>query len=163
MTTPFSAARTPVIVLPTVYGTWRQDVHTALMTMLADFRAAALTQGIVHATWHALPDSLTGESPFTYIGSITESVKHDMDLRTTDFNGTLGYVDWITDRQQLDDRINQFADLMRDLFTYNARCLDPGMLEQTSAADAPPELRQGMVVLGHFEIGWHFNVQEGYR
>ena len=163
MTTPFSTPRTPVIVTPTVYGTWRQDVHNALMAMLTQFRADAITKGIIHAQWHALPDSLTGDSPFTYIGEIEETVKHDMGLRTTDFLGTLGYVDQITDRQQLDDRINQFADLMRDLFTYNARLLDPGMLEQTAFHSGPAELRQGEVVLGHAVIGWHFNVQEGYR
>ena len=160
----FTTFRTPAVTLPTVYGTWRQDVHAALMAMLDAFRAAAPTQGIIHMDYHTLPDSLAGDNPFTYIGDFTEDVNFSNQVRTTTFTGTLGYVESVgPDRQALDDHINAFMDLMRDLFTLNICVLPPGILAITSGDKGPREIRQGELVYGHAEIAWEFVVQEGYR
>ena len=163
MTSPFTTLRTPAVVVPATYGTWRQDLHAALMAMLDAFRATANTQGIIHADHHTLPDSLTGESPYTYIGDFQATEQFSSQVRTTTFTGTIGYVDWLTNRDQLDDRINAFMDLMRDLFTLNINVLAPGILAIDSEDKGPKELRQDQVVMGHAEIAWSFVVQEGYR
>ena len=164
MTSPFTTLRTPTVTLPSSYGTWRQDVHAALLAMLDAFRAAASTSGIVHMNYHALPDSISGDMPFTYIGEFgAPKVEFSNQVRTTTFSGTLGYVDSIERRDALDDRINEFIDLMRDLFTLNINILPPGILAITSEETGPKELRQGQLVYGHAEIGWSFVVQEGYR
>ena len=159
----FDPLHTTTVTLPTVYGSWRQSVHQALMDMLTAFRAAAVTKGVVHAAYHTLPDNLTGESPFTYIGDFEETIDLGAWIRTTTFSGTIGYVDWMDDRNVLDDHINQFGDLMRDLFTVNYNVCPPGILSITDFDKGAKELSQGVIAYGHAEFRWEFTVQEGYR
>jgi hypothetical protein len=163
MTTPFTPFRTPTIVTPTQYGTWRQDVHNTILAMLATFQAASATQGYILQVFHALPDSITASLPFVYIADFTETITHDGQTRTTLFEGSIAYVDLMTDREQVDDRINAFFDLMRDLFTYNYNILPPGIFAEVDADRGPKEIRQGLIVDAHAELRWTFSVQEGYR
>jgi hypothetical protein len=133
------------------------------MAMLAAFRAAAGTQGFIHRTESQLPDNLTGEIPFTYIGDVNETEEHSNQVRTLTFKGELGYVDSIENRDQSNDRTNFFADYMRDLFTLNYNVLPPGILSQDDYQDPPAEISQGNVTMAHAMIRWTFTVQEGYR
>ena len=155
-------------VLPTSYQTNRQNVHALLIAIADAWIAYCQTnlatmfhnQGVVRVAWHHLPEDLSGEGPFVYIGDIRERVTHDQQTRLTVFSGTLGYVDVLADPFETDDRVNAFSDYMRDIFTANARQLDPGMFQQTGASDAP-DVREGPYPFAHFVVDWTFTVQEG--
>lgn len=156
-------------VLPSQHQTNRKDVHDLLISMadawITYCRANHVAEGAVRAAWHHLPEDLTGEGPFTYIGDISEAVSHDQGLRLTVFTGTVGYVDVLTDPMETDDRVNAFSDYMRDIFTANARTCEVGtgrssMFQQIGARDAS-DLHEGPAPFAHFVVDWTFTVQEG--
>jgi hypothetical protein len=159
---------TGTAVIPTTFQTDRQDIH-ALVIAIADgwityCQTNAIAEGIVRARWHVLPETLDGEGPFVYLSEITERITHDMQTRTTVFEGGVGYVDTYGDPEEVDDRINAFSDYMRDVFTYNAQTMDSGhgVFEEYEAADANP-LHEGPYPYPHFMIRWRYVVQGGYR
>jgi hypothetical protein len=159
--------------IPATFQCDRQDVH-ALVVSIADqwivycranFTGTAL--GIVRARWHTLPETLDGDGPFVYVSEIKEQIVHDYGTRTTTFEGGIGYVDVLNEREETDDRINAFSDYMRDVFTANARTIEAatgrsGMFEQYEGSDENP-LQEGPYPFAHFMIRWRYVVQGGYR
>jgi hypothetical protein len=150
-------------VLPPTYTpqTNRVDLHDALETLVdAYIAAASYTLG---RQWQSsLPDSFTGEGPLIVLGDITETIRHDAQLRHTVFAGSLFYVDFITDRQETGARIDAWSDYMRDLFTYNMSLVDPAqVLVQVGFAEG--EFTQGSLVFAAPSVIWEYRVQEGYR
>jgi hypothetical protein len=157
---------TGTAVIPSSFTTNRQDVH-ALVIAIADAwityaLANGIVKGLVRKRWHTLPEDLSGEGPAVYLSEITERITHDMQTRTTVFEGAVAYFDVLSDPQETDDRVNAFADYMRDTFTANAQTLPYGMFEQYQAGEEPP-LHEGTTPFAHFVIRWRFTVQGGYR
>ena len=164
---------TIIAVLPSVYQRDRQDVHELVIAIadawIAYCRAnmTGTAAGIVRARWHTLPQDLSGDGPFVYVSDIAEHITHDMQTRTTVFEGGLGYVDVLAEPEETDDRINAFSDFMRDIFTANVRTIEAqtsrsGMFEQYEASDVPP-IHEGAYPFAHFLLRWRYVVQGGYR
>jgi hypothetical protein len=163
-------------VIPSSFQTDRQDVHALLIAIADAWISYAETNGIVHGLvrkrWHTLPEDLSDEGPFVYITEISERIVHDYGTRTTTFEGGLAYVDVLSDPEQTDDRVNSFADYMRDVFTANVETIAAyfgalgiprsGMFEEISAQDEPP-LHEGPYPFAHFVVRWRYVVQGGYR
>lgn len=147
----------PTITPPTNTQTNRQDLNDLLAALIAAFIAAHPT--VTRKFWSEVPASLTGEVPFVYTGPINEQIAHDSGTRGTLFTGELGYVDR-GDPQEVNTRINTFADFMRDWFTANSRALPAGTFEQTAFIDGG-ELTQGNAVTANPKIAFRFFVQEG--
>lgn len=150
-------------VLPPTYTpqTNRADLVAALNVLVDAYITAAGFQ--LGRQWQsALPDGFAGEGPLIVLGDITESIRHDAQLRQTIFSGSLFYVDFITDRTQTSDRVDAWADYMRDLFTYNMSLVDPkAVLVQVGFSEA--EFTQGSLVFAAPSVQWEYRVQEGYR
>lgn len=150
-------------VLPPTYTPQRdrQDLVAAMEALVDAYIAQAGFQ--LGRQWQsALPDSFTGEGPLIVLGDITETIRHDAQLRHTLFAGSLFYVDFITDRTQTGERIDQWADYMRDLFTYNASLVNPAQV-LTQVGFAEGEFTQGSLVFAAPSVAWEYRVQEGYR
>lgn len=144
-------------VTPTDFQTDRADLNAALDILFDNFMA--YVPGIVRKHWSELPASLTGEGPFVYLGDIRENISHDMQTRGTYFLGEIGYVDVLVDSQETNDRINVFADYMREWFTVNARIMPRGILQQTGLTEG--ELSQGVLRFANPRIQYQFWVGEG--
>lgn len=149
---------TATIVVPTSFSTRRRDLHDAVLAMLEAFTTAYPTY--VRINHHNLPTLRTGEGPFVYISGITETLIHDTGTRVTLFRGSFAYVDTLTDPDDTDDRVNLWADYMRDLCTANARMLPPGIFVQTGLREI--ELPEGgPAPLANVVLEWEFTIQEG--
>lgn len=146
------------VVIPATWTTDRAELNVAIIAIVDAFIAAV--PNIVRKSWNALPETLTGEGPFVYIGPITEITRHDQGTRITEFAGQLGYVDVLSNPQETADRVAVFADYMRDLFTANYGILGQGVLEQTSFLDEA-ELSQGALRFAAPALSWKFTVQRG--
>lgn len=146
------------VVIPSSYQTNRQDLGDALEAIIDAF-IASNSYAIVRKFWHELPATLMGEGPFVAMGDVTETIRHTEGLRITVFTGSLWYVDWLTDPQEYDSRVNVFADQMRDLFTANPSITNRGLLEQTGFQVG--ELQQGSTRFGAPQLLYTYTVQEG--
>ena len=156
----------PVVVMPTLSQTDRQDIHSGVLAMLNLFTATYATDprfgvgGIQRVNYHALPRLRTGEGPFVYLSDITETVHHDSGTRTTTFKGSFGYVDTLVNPEDTDDRVNAWADFMRDVCTVNARMLPVGIFQEVGLHEAEmPE--GGPADLTNVLLEWEFVIQEG--
>lgn len=150
-------------VLPPTYtpNTNRQDLMAALAALVDAYIAQASYQ-LGRQFQSALPDTFTGEGPLIVVGDVTEVIAHDAQIRRTVFSGSLFYVDFITDRAQVADRVDAWSDYMRDLFTYNASLVAPQhVLVQLSFTEA--EFTQGQLVFAAPSLQFEYRVQEGYR
>lgn len=147
---------TPII--PASYQQDRKDLQDALLALIDAF-IASTSFAIVRKFWSELPNTLTGEGPFVALGDITETITHDISLRTTVYTGALWYVDWLTDPSEYNDRVAVFADHMRDLFTANPTITGRGLLQQVGFQES--ELRQGVMNFGAPQVLFTYNVQEG--
>lgn len=147
---------TPVI--PSTWSTGRVDLNEALVAILEAFRTAQPT--IIRKVWSSAPPNLAGERPFVYVGDITEEVRNDSGLRMTDYTGSVGYVDIMSDNSEAGDRAMVFFDYMRDLFSANARGISTGELTQTGAREE--ELAQGPLRFYHGVITYRYTLQEGF-
>jgi len=154
---------TPVI--PSSYQTNRVDLMEALAAIVDAF-IVSQSYAIGRQFQSALPASLSEEGPLIVIGDVQESITHaegqgsqGSGLRTTVFSGDLFYVDWVTDRAEAADRVDVWADHMRDLFTVNARTLPNGVLEQRGLQEG--ELNQGSLVFTAPSIQFTYTVLEG--
>ena len=157
----------PIIPI-TQWETYRLDLNTALLEMIAAFQA--VVPNVVRKAWSEIPASLTGEGPFIYLGDINEQISHSgadqaapvaNSLRRTVFSGTVGYVDVAADNQEANDRANTFADYMRELFTANARILGPGILVQTDLQDGSPISQGQLTGFMHLVVVWQYVVLDG--
>jgi hypothetical protein len=146
------------VIIPSSYQSNRQDLNDALQALIDAF-IASTSFAIVRKFWSELPNTLTGEGPFVALGDITETITHDISLRTTVFTGSLWYVDWLTDPVEYNQRVAVFADHMRDLFTANPTITGRGLLQQVGFQEG--ELRQGTMVFGAPQLLFTYNVQEG--
>lgn len=147
----------PTVVLAADAQTWRADIRTGVLAMLAAFQAAHPT--VIRVHWANLPQSITAEGPFVYLAPIHEHVTHDMGTRTTVFEGAFGFVDVLVDPMETSDRVSVFADFMRDLCTANVRMLPFGMFEQTGFSES--ELGEGGTQMTNNLATWHFTIMEG--
>lgn len=150
----------PTITIPTVENiqSWRRDLHDGVLAMLEAFTAAY--PDYVRCSHHALPLGRLGEGPYVYIADIRESIEHTEGLRITTFAGAFGYVDTLVDPEETDDRVNLWADYMRDVCTANVRMLPPGVFAQTGLHEE--ELPEGSLApQTNVVIEWRFTVQEG--
>lgn len=145
-------------IIPSSYTTDRQDLNEALQALIDAF-IASTSFAIVRKFWSELPSTLTGEGPFVALGDITETITHDISLRTTVYTGSLWYIDWLTDPVEYNERVAIFADHMRDLFTANPTITGRGLLQQVGFQEG--ELRQGTMVFGAPQLLFTYNVQEG--
>jgi len=149
---------TPVIPVPPNTQTNRQNLDAALAALIDAFIVSE--SYAVGRVWKsAMPANLTGEGPLIVMGDVTEAISHDWQTRTTTFTGDLFYVDWVTDPDELNDRVNRWADKMRDLFTANAELLIVGVLQQTGFQEG--ELNQGGLVFAAPSIQFTYVIQEG--
>ena len=152
--------------IPSSFTTNRQDVHALVIAIADAWIAYALANGIVKGLvrkrWHTLPEDLSGEGPAVYVTDIFERITHDQQTRTTVFEGGVAYFDVRSEPQETDDRINAFADYMRDIFTANVQTLGYGIFEEYQAGDEPT-LHEGTTPFAHFMVRWRFTVLGGYR
>ncbi len=97
-----------------------------------------------------------------YVGRIVEqSTEDDRAIRQTVFSGVIGYCDTLADPRETSDRVNVFADFMRELFTFNARMLPQGVFYIDGIDDAP-EVKQGVnVYQTDVQLSWRFVVLRG--
>lgn len=146
------------VVIPDDYQSDRQQLNDALEAIINAY-IASNSYAVVRKFWSELPPSLTGEGPFVVLGDITETIKHDISLRTTVYSGTIVYIDWLTAPEEYNTRVNTFADQMRDLFTANPTITGRGLLEQVGFAEA--ELTQGTLRFGAPQLSYTYTVQEG--
>lgn len=150
-----------VPVIPASYQTNRQDLNDALEAIVNAFIVSE-SYAIGRKFQSEMPDTLTAEGPLIVLGDITEAIQHTMQLRITTFTGTLIYVDWMTDRQEYNTRVNRFADHMRDLFTYNRSTVNPdAVLQQTGFEEG--EMQLGNMVFGVPSVTYTYVIQEGYQ
>lgn len=149
---------TPVI--PSSYRTDRQDLHDAIEALIDAFiLSRSYTVGRV---WLGeMPDNYMAEGPMIVLGDITETTVHDIQSRTTTFTCALYWIDVLSDREEFGNRVDAFADYMRDLFTYNSRLVDPaaGELYQTGFTDG--EQTQGVFSFGAPRLDFIYRVQVG--
>jgi len=150
--TPFS------VVIPSSYQEDREQLNQALLAILDAF-IASTSFTIIRKAWSELPAMLQGEGPFVALGDITETITHDISLRTTVYSGSIWYIDWLTDREEYNTRVNVFADHMRDLFTANPTITGRGLLQQVGFQEG--ELQQGQAVFGAPQLTFTYTVQEG--
>lgn len=146
------------VVIPSSYQSNRQELDDALEAIIDAF-IASNSYAIVRKFWHELPRTLTGEGPFVAVLDVNETITHTEGLRITLFTGSLVYVDWLTDPQELNTRINTFADQMRDLFTANPTITNRGLLQQVGFRVG--EMSQGNLRFAAPELMFTYNVQEG--
>lgn len=150
---------TPVI--PASYQTDRQDLNDAMEAIINAFIVSE-SYAIGRKYASELPDLVTAEGPLIILGDITEAIEHTIQLRITKFTGSLQYLDWITARGEYNTRVNRFADHMRDLFTYNARTVNPDAeLYQTGFTEGT--LVVGNMTFGVPQVDFTYDIQEGYR
>ncbi len=147
---------TPVI--PSSWQTDRADLNDALVSLIEAFRTN-VSMTVVRKMFSELPNTLTGEHPFVYIGDITEDIHHDASTRSTVYHGTIGFVDTLVNPIETNDRVNVFADYMRDLFTANAALVGQGVLEQTAFAEG--EITQGTIRRTNAILTFTWSVLEG--
>lgn len=148
-------------VIPSSYQSDRQDLMGALQAIVDAF-IVSQSYAIGRQYQSALPDLMSAEGPLIVVGEVQETVKHDWQTRITTFQGTLFYVDFITDRQQVADRVDVWADHMRDLFTYNAKTVNPNaVLEQYGLQEG--ELTVGSLIYTAPSILFTYTVQGGYQ
>jgi len=147
-----------VPIIPASYQQDRQDLQDALAALIDAF-IASTSFAIIRKFWSELPNTLTGEGPFVALGDITETITHDISLRTTVYTGAIWYVDWLTDPSEYNTRVAVFADHMRDLFTANPTITGRGLLQQVGFQES--ELRQGVMNFGAPQVLYTYNVQEG--
>lgn len=148
----------PIIPTAPYTQTNRQNLSAALVELVDAFIVSeTYTCGRVVKV--AMPSSLIGEGPMIVIGTITEQVTHDDQTRTTLFSGELFYVDWVTEPEELNARVDRWADKMRDLFTANPSLLTIGILQQQSFQEG--ELNQGNLVFAAPSIQWTYSIMEG--
>lgn len=146
------------IVIPSSYQEDRQQLNEAIGALIDAFIVSQdYAIGRVFAS--ELPASLTGEGPLIVLGDITETIKHDISLRTTVWTGAIWYVDWLTDPSETNTRVSIFADHMRDLFTANPTITGRGLLEQVGFQEG--ELQQGTLVFTAPQLLFTYTVQEG--
>lgn len=117
---------------PTVASTERQDTYDALAAILDAFIAAQPT--ILRKQHLTFPRTMAGEAPFIYL-SINESILHDWQTRITVFSGWIGYVDTVADPDEAQDRVNAFADYMREWLTANPRIIPNKEFRQVGFED----------------------------
>lgn len=146
------------VVIPSSYTTDRQELNDALEAIIDAF-IASTSFAIIRKFWSELPNTLTGEGPFVAIGDIVETIRHTEGLRITLYTGSLWYVDWISDPVEYNERVNVYADHMRDLFTANPTITSRGLLQQVGFQEG--ELRQGTMTFGAPQLLFTYNVQEG--
>ena len=154
------------VVTPANLSPSRQALNDALAAIMAAFITANPT--VVRRYWSELPASLNGEASFVYQGPINETITHDGGLRSTLFTGSLGYVDFISDPEETNTRINTFADFMREWFTANYHILVStstgpyyGVLQETALIDGPTELVQANTRMTDVRLEFTFNPLEG--
>lgn len=146
------------VVIPSSYQEDRQQLNEAIGALIDAFIVSQdYAIGRVFAS--ELPASLTGEGPLIVLGDITETIKHDISLRTTVWTGAIWYVDWLTDPSETNNRVSIFADHMRDLFTANPTITGRGLLEQVGFQEG--ELQQGQLVFTAPQLLFAYTVQEG--
>lgn len=145
-------------ILPTSYQEDRVELIEAVQALIDAF-IAQQSYAIGRIFLSELPASLTGEGPMIVLGDITETIKHDISLRTTVFTGAIWYVDWLTDPSETNTRVSVFADHMRDLFTANPTITGRGLLEQVGFQEG--ELQQGQLVFTAPQLLFTYTVQEG--
>lgn len=169
MSDPFvGPTMTPTPVLPSQWQTDAQDVHNAILDILTTFTAAY--PGYIRQVRHALPQSITAEGPFLYLGRIREALAYSggdstigYGLVQTRFEGEIGYVDVLVDPEETDARILVVRDALRQLFVVNARVLPAGIFQMTTMDDGP-ELQAGTNVrLTNVLFGWQFVILRGDR
>lgn len=119
-------------VTPTNTSTERQDVYSAVTAIIDAFIAAQPT--ILRKHHLTFPRTIAGEVPFVYL-SINESVLHDWQTRITTFDGFIGYVDTNADPQETQQRVNAFADGLREWLTANARIIPDKEFRQVGFED----------------------------
>ena len=146
------------VVIPSDWTSARQDLNSALEAIITAFITYS-SYAVVRKFWSELPQSVTGEGPAAILSEVQETVTHDSGTRATLFEGRLVYVDFITDPIEVNNRINIFADRMRDLFTANASILAPYLLEQTGFQEG--EMEQGMVRVQSPYVTFRLAVLEG--
>jgi len=149
---------TPVI--PPSYQTDRQDLNDA-MAALIDAFIASESYAIGRMFLTEVPDGYMGEGPLIVLGDIVETIEHTMQIRITTFTCSMFYIDLITDRAEVNTRINTFADRMRDLLTYNPQITGKGELHQTGFSE--DERTQGRFVFAAPHVDFEYVVQEGYQ
>ncbi len=154
---------TYVPVIPTEYQQDRQDLHDVIGAMVDAFIVSENGQvGRRYAS--EFPAGLQGELPLVVLGDIEEAIQHTTQLRITRFTGTLWYIDTFPERGAYSDRVNRFADRMRDLFTANGHIVlaDGLEAEMHQVTFQEGELRQGNVVFGAPGLQFVMTVQRGY-
>lgn len=155
---------TYVPVIPTEYQRDRQDLHDVISAIVDAFILSENGQ-VGRAYASSMPASLQGELPIIILGDIEENTIHTTQLRITTFTGTLWYVDRFPERGAYSDRVNVWADRMRDLFTANGHItLDDGLemeMHQTTLQEG--ELVQGNVTFGAPGLQFVGTVQRGYN
>lgn len=146
------------VVVPSSYTTDRQDLNDALGAII-DAYIASNSYAIVKKFWSEMPATLTGDGAMVVLGDITEVVTHDISLRTTIYTGSVYFIDWLTEPEVYNARVNTFADQMRDLFTANPTITGRGLLQQVGFQEG--ELRQGTATFGAPQLLFSYTVQEG--
>lgn len=107
-------------ITPSLLSTERQDCYDAIAAILDAFIAAQPT--VLRKQHLTFPRTMAGEAPFVYL-SINETIAHDWQTRITVFTGFIGYVDTAADPDEAQDRVNAFADYMREWLTVNSRII----------------------------------------
>lgn len=150
---------TPSVHLPPQWQTDRQDLQAACLAMLNLFVGSYADY--IRAVYTERPLTTVGEGPFVYVGKIVEVTLQDQGIRQTSFHGVFGYVDVLVEPRETSDRVNVFADFMRELLTYNARMLAPGIFYVDGLDDAP-EVKQGISIWQtDVQLTWHWVIQRG--
>jgi hypothetical protein len=146
-------------VLPTSYQSDRQDLNDALEAIVDAFiQQQSYTIGRKFLS--EVPDSFTGEGPLIVLGDITETHTFTDQTHARVFAGAVYYIDWITDREAYNNRVNAFADHMSDLFEVNRSTVNgAAVLAQVSFQEG--ELRQGQLIFGAPQLLYEYRVRRG--
>ncbi len=147
-------------VIPPSYRTDRADLRAAIGAMVDAFIQSESYQ-IGRMFLSEMPDNFMAEGPLIVISDIGEEVVHDIQTRTSTFRGSLYWIDVFPDHDEYARRVDIFADHMRDLFTYNARLVDPAAGELYQAAFSEEERSQGPFTFGTPHVDFVYRVQVG--
>ncbi len=146
-------------ILPTDYQSDRQDLNDAIEAIIGAF-ISSQGYAIGRKFMSEVPESLTGEGPLIALGDVTEEIRFTAQLWITTFTGSMYWIDWLTDRQESNNRANVFADHMRSLFAVNRSTVNgAAVLQQTGFTEG--ELRQGNIVMNAPQLHYTYVVQRG--
>lgn len=121
--------------------TFRSDVAGGLHSILSAFAVANPT--LLRRAFRARPSSWTTDTPFGWVETRNETVRHDSGLRMRTMTPSVVVVDRLTDNIETMDRMDDLVDALLDYFTANPHITANTAWDQLTITDETEQLPDG--------------------